>query len=411
MAGSPPARKIPEERTLLEGLIRFLTILVKYKSLLVVTTLTAAAISGTFSIISLLLPPEKSPLPNTYRAYAVILLQQGETSSLESTLASLGLIPSEADRSTGTGFDSSALAIKVMNSREFLDTIVEDLHFLERYHIDPQSRTAARGRILAHSKFEYDRATRTLTISYTDIDPVFAHDLVKRVVDLLNEWFQTRGGTNKLKHKTLLEQKMAEVSGEISRLEDQVKNFQETYGVMRVEDLAASQSQILNNLRSQLRLKEIEIQNYSSLVKIVDPTLVNLRAQRENLLDQIKLVESGSKNPSGTLVPSKVELPELAQRFDHLTSALTIQKKIFETLSQQYELTKLSLESEPVFTVLDAAEIPDHKTGPSRAKICLLTTALALLGSMAVIFLLHSLESLILDSGKARRMIGRAHEE
>ena len=37
---------------------------------------------------------------------------------------------------------------------------------------------------------------------------------------------------------------------------------------MRVEDLAASQSQVLENLRQQLRLKEVEIQNYTRFVII-----------------------------------------------------------------------------------------------------------------------------------------------
>ncbi len=127
---------------------------------------------------------------------------------------------------------------------------------------------------------------------------------------------------------------------------------------------------------------------------------MNLRSERENLLEQIRLVERGSTNP----------IPELAQRFEHLTSALKIQKTIFETLSQQYELTKLSLESEPVFTVLDAAEVPDEKTGPSRGKICMIATLLAFLGSVVLAFLLHSLKSLLLDSGRVRRMIGRVNE-
>jgi uncharacterized protein involved in exopolysaccharide biosynthesis len=294
MAAPQPPQKAPGERSLLEGVIHLVSILITYRWLIVSTTLIAAAVAVFFSVISLLLPPEQSPLPNTYRAYAVILLQQEEAASLESTLSSLGLMPSQTARGTGTGFDYSALAIKVMHSREFLDTLAENSQVFERYKISRNSKTAARELILSGATFEYDRTTRTLSISYKDINPQFAHELVSQMVELLNEWFLTRGGTNKLKRKALLEEKLTEVSRDIAKLEDQVKSFQETYGVMRVEDLAASQSQILSNLRSQLRLKEIDIQNYSHFVKIEDPTLVNLRAERENLLEQIKQVERGS---------------------------------------------------------------------------------------------------------------------
>ncbi len=123
MAAPLPPQKAPGERTLLEGVINLITTLFTYKWLIVATTLIAAAVAVFFSLISLLLPPEKSPLPNTYRAYSVILLQQEEAASLESTLASLGLMPSEAARGSGTGFDYSSLAMKVMHSREFLDTL------------------------------------------------------------------------------------------------------------------------------------------------------------------------------------------------------------------------------------------------------------------------------------------------
>jgi uncharacterized protein involved in exopolysaccharide biosynthesis len=393
MAAALPPQKAPGERTLLEGVIHLITILFTYKWLIAATTVIAAGTAVFFSMISLLLPPAKSPLPNTYRAYAVLLLQQEEAASLESTLASLGLRSTEAARVPG--FDYSSLAMRVMHSREFLDGLVDRLNIHQRFGIDKGDRTSARNVVLSHSSFEYDKTTRTLTVSSTYIDPVFAHDLVANMVDQLNEWFLTRGGTNKLKRKEALEAKLAEVSQYISQLEDQVKSFQEIYGVLRVEDLTASRSQILDILHSQLQLKENEIQGSRN-----SPRLANLRSERDSLLEQIRLVQSGPANP----------IPELAQRFEHLTSALTIQKNIFDTLSQQYELIKLSLESEPVFTVLDAAEVPDHKTGPSRATICMMTTLLAFIGSMVLALLLHSLKTLLRDSGRARRMIGRIDE-
>jgi tyrosine-protein kinase Etk/Wzc len=407
MAEPSSASKAAVERTLLEGLIHYISVLLSYKWLVVTITLTAAVLSVVFSIISIVLPPEKSPLPNRYTATSVILLQHEEGVSLEAILASLGLVVPGADSTTSAGFDNGQLAIKIMNSREYLDTLLEESDYYARYHLRKDHKTAARQLLVSSSRFDYDRTTRTLTINYTSIEPVFSRDMVKRMVELLNEWFLTRGGTSNQRKKAFLEQKLKEISADVSRLEDQVKKFQETYGVLRVEDLAASQSQILENLRSQARLKEIEIQNYMKLVKIEDPTLITMKSERDNLLEQIKKIESGFTNPSGTIVPAKQELPDLAQKFGDLTGALRIQKNIFEALSQQYELAKLSVESEPIFQVLEAAEVPDVKSSPSRGMICVVATLLALVGSAVLSPSLNALKSRSKEPGTLRRLAGK----
>ena len=87
-----------------------------------------------------------------------------------------------------------------------------------------------------------------LTISYESTDPIYSRDVANRMVELLNEWFLSRGGTTKLKHKTLLEKKLVEVSTEISDLENQIQDFQRKYGVLTVEELAEAQSRVLADL-------------------------------------------------------------------------------------------------------------------------------------------------------------------
>jgi tyrosine-protein kinase Etk/Wzc len=399
--------KAPEKRAAIAGLLQYWSVIRPYKTLILGTAGIAGVLAVLFSVVSLILPPERSPLPNRYQAYAVLLMQQEKSATLEDTLASLGLLSLDSARVSQEGFDYASLAIKVMNSREFLDILIAEFGLEAIYKGVPDVKTLTRLRMQTRSSFVFDVKTRTLTISYTDIDPVLARDVVVRMVELLNEWFQTRGGTDKLKKKTLLEEKLGEVSVVIANLEKEIKDFQAMYGVLRVEDLAASQAKILDNLRSQLRLKESEIQNYTRFVQIEDPTLSKLKSERDNLLDQIQRVERGFTNPSGTSVPAKLDLPDLAQRFEHLSSALDIQKSIYKAMSEQYELTKLSLESEPVFTVLDAAEVPDQKIGPSRGRICIIAVILASIGSLALALLLNSIKKLSIEPSAFRKLKGR----
>jgi tyrosine-protein kinase Etk/Wzc len=407
MSDSLPPKRPADERSLLEGLLDYLGVLLSYKWLITITTLLAMIVAVIFSVVSLMLPPDKSPLPNRYTATAVLIMQQQQTVGLESALASLGLTPpAELGRSTA-GFDIGQLAVKVLQSREILDRLVQDLDIVQKYRIQSSARTTSREIVLSRSKFSYDRTTGSLTIGFESIDPTFSRDVVARMVALLEDWFSSRGGTSRLKQKNLLEEKLASISSDISKLEDQIKQFQERYGVLKVEDLAASQSKILDDLRSQLMVKEMDIQNYQRFVKIEDPSLAKLRSERDNLLEQIKKVEDGFTNPSGTLMPAQQELPALALRFENLNSALTIQKSIYEALSQQYELTKLYVESEPAFQILESPEIPDEKSGPSRGRICIIATLVAFLGSAALALLLNTLRKNRTGSGMLTKLTGR----
>jgi tyrosine-protein kinase Etk/Wzc len=407
MSDSLRAKQPTEERSLLETLLYYLGVVLAYRWLLTIVTGVTAIGAVAFSVVSLVLPPDRSPLPNRYTATAVLIVQREQSAGLESALASLGLTPPpELGRSTA-GFDVGQLALKVLQSRQVLDQLVQEFNIVDRYHVDKSVKTRSRQLLLERSKFNYDKATGSLTIGFESIDPAFSRDMVARMVALLDDWFSSQGGTSRLKQKNLLEEKLAGISADISKLEDQIKQFQERYGVLKVEDLAVSQSKILDDLRSQLILKEMEIQNYTKFVKIEDPSLVKLRSERDNLLDQIKKVESGFTNPSGTIMPAQQELPDLSLRFENLNSALSIQKNIFEALSQQYELTKLYVESEPAFQVLESPEIPDEKSGPSRGKISIIATTVAFLGSVALALLLNTLRKSRTGPGMPTKLTGR----
>jgi len=386
------------ERTLLEGVIYYLSILLRYKWMIVAITGVSALAVVIFSIVTLVLPPEKSPLPNRYEARAVLIVQESESTGLDSVVAALGLaLPEQAGGPSG-GLDYGQLALMVLNSRILLDPLVEEFDIINKYEITENIKTESRSAILNRAEFDYTRSSGVLTISYESIDPVFSRNMVNRMVELLNNWFLTEGGTTRQKQKDLLENKIAEVSMEISDLEDHIQEFQKRYGVLTVEELAAAQSKVLADLRSQLVLKEMEIRNYTRFSKIEDPELLRLQSERDNIQDVIKQNE---RRFGG------LDLPSLSLEFARMRMALDIQTRIFESLSEQYEITKLTLESAPVFQILELAEAPDEKTSPSRSKICMVTVVVAFLAGVVLAFILHSIDQLRSDPSKLRRIKGR----
>ena len=80
--------EIPEERSLIEGLLYYLSILLRYKWMIVGITAAAAVAVVIFSIVTLRLPTDRNPLPNHYTANAVLLVQSEDSglSALSSVL-------------------------------------------------------------------------------------------------------------------------------------------------------------------------------------------------------------------------------------------------------------------------------------------------------------------------------------
>lgn len=383
------------ERTLLEGFIHYYSILLKYKWLIIIITAFSAVGVVAFSIVTLILPPDKSPLPNKYMAQSVLLIQEEQGGGgLSSIVAAMGMsLPGGS-----ASMDYGEIALMVLRSRIILDPLVEEFDIIRKYKIEDSIKTTSRNALLDRTEFNYQSLTGALTISYEAIDPVFARDMVNRMVELLDQWFLYRGGTRKLKEKDLLEKKIGEISIDISKLENQIQSFQKKHGLLTVEDLAASQATILADLRSQLVLRELEIKNYSQFSKIVDPELIRMKAERNNILELIDQNEG---------VFSQMDLPALSLEFARLTMALDIQRRIYVSISEQYEIIKLSLESEPVFQILELAEIPDEKSSPQRSKICIITVLIAFAGSIMLAFFLNTMDKFKTDSTGLKKIKGK----
>ncbi len=383
------------ERTLLEGLLHYLSILLKYRWLIILITGAAAAASIAFCVASLVLPVEKSPLPNVYTATGVVLVQKGMGDTLSaSLLASLGVgTPSrlmDAGTTTTAGFDTGALLILVLRSRTVIDDIIEEFKLIQKYGMMDQAKSKTRTRVLAKSHFDYSRATATLKISYEDVDPILARDVTNRMVELLNGWYAQNMSSSNLKQMQLLEEKAKEVKTDINKFESRLKDLQKKYGVLTAQDLGTSQAATLASLRAQMILKEIEIKNYSTISAIEDPKLQQLREELQNINDLISRFQQGVPSIQDSTADS-ISLPDVQMQFNNITAELNIQQSIYNTLSQQYEVMKRTSEPERSLQILELAEVPDSKSGPRRTQIIFFATFIAFAISVSFALLLNGL--------------------
>lgn len=74
---------------------------------------------------------------------------------------------------------------------------------------------------------------------------------------------------------------------------------------------------------------------------------------------------------------------------------LSAQQEVYKQLRSQLELLKVQMQTEaPVFQILEEAEVPDIKSGPSRGKLCIIVTFAAFFGAVFLAFLLNAIENI-----------------
>ena len=384
--------------SLIDHLVFFTGLILQRKLFIIIITLISMIGIVGFSIATLMLPPEKSPLPNVYQSTAVIRFQSSPSAlSMESLLASVG--GSQGNRNSVT--DMSTVVQYVLMSNSFVDQLVQEFDLINRLGIMDNQKKLSRMYVRNTLTNVYNRNTGMMTISARSIDPVFARNFVNKTVELLQNWFLDEGGTIRSRQMELLEGRLSETQSQIKELESQIKAFQTKYGVLSVEELAKQLEDIISDLQSQLVQVDMEIQQYSQYARIEDPSLTRYKAQRQNILSMIDQLNNGY-SINGRKLPTREELSDLFISFNRISMDLKIQQDIYQSLAQRYEVLRLAAIEESVFSVLELGEIPEEKIGPSRGKLCITVTLVAFFGSMALVIGVYFLRRMLNDPKIAR---------
>jgi len=302
----------------------------------------------------------------------------------------------------GGGKSNGDLVVMLAKSDTTLDELNDQFDFTSHYKIKKFVRSATRKAMLKNYKVLFDAKTSTVTISFQDSDPVFAQKVVNRAVEILDRRYSALSINKAGTQKILLEQKLADVQAGINKIEGQIKDFTSKHGIINVEAMATEQVTILARLRSELIMKDMEIENYQKFSKLDDPVVQRLKTERDALASKITEIEKG-----GTLLPSQKEIPTLAFEYAELQRNLSVQMEVFKTLTQQYELAKLQADDQaPSFQVLELAEVPDQKSGPARSTIVAVASLAGFFLSILFAFVLNAIENIRKDPEAMKKLRG-----
>ena len=137
----------------------------------------------------------------------------------------------------------------------------------------------------------------------------------------------------------------------------------------------------------------------------------NLEKSLEQSFNEIKRLEQEAVALEYKIAQSG-GMQGVAFTMEQIKREISIQEKIYGQFKAQYELLKVEMASEtPVFQILDMPEVPEKKSGPSRAKICIIAFAAGLFLSIFLAFLLNALQEIRRDASFQAKFLSKKETE
>jgi uncharacterized protein involved in exopolysaccharide biosynthesis len=319
---------------------------------------------------SVMLPAPESPMNK-----GASLLKGG--SSLDSLLGGLG----------GGGLDSQTLA-KVVESRTVADAVIDKFALRALYGFSTLERT--RKKFREHLDVKVDRKSGAVTVTFEDKDPERARAVTATMVDLSSTLYRKLQSGRAGEERRFLEKRLATAVQGLNDAHQQLRKFQEESKIVDPEEQMKATVETLTGLRSQLAAKESELGYVRSYAGPNDVDVTRVTRELDQLRRQVARVELGTKRDT---LPSVASLPKLAADYAQYLREVKVQEKIFEFVTQQYEIAKAS-EARDVASVLilDPPIRSDRPFWPRRGTVTAICGVLLLALSILFVFLRESFQ-------------------
>ncbi len=288
--------------------------------------------------------------------------------------------------------NSGALFIGILHSRTVADRVVQrfDLQKVYRTRLEEDAREVLAG----NTMLSEDRKSGIVTITVSDRDPKRVAAIGQAYVDELNGLVAELSTSAAHRERVFLEERLKQVKQDLDQAAKEMSQFSsktaaidiKEQGRAMVEAAAVVQGQMI---AAQSELKGLEAIYTSNNVRVraIQARIAELQHQMDKLGGSSAALPVQNDASADSLYPSIRQLPLLGVTYFDLYRRNKILEVVFETLTQQYELSKVEEAKEiPSVKVLDAAIVPERKSFPPRLLIVLLCGFLAMAGSAFSIF-------------------------
>jgi len=325
--------------------------------------------------------------PSEYTSTTSLMPPNGNSSysSLMSLLTSASSSASLGSEALGLSTPGE-LFVTILFSRNVQDNLITRFDLVRYY----KSRLTedARKSLTADTKIVQDRKSGVITISFTAKDPVLASNIAQGYVVELDRVVTEDSTSSARRERIFLEGRVKDVKQQLDDSAKALSQFSAKSGTIDMPTQARSmmdaglklQSELIEG-RSQLAALRQTYSEDNARVRAVEARNTELQRQIDEMDGRHQGSGSdGNANTSG--YPSADQLPALGLTYYDLERKMRVDEALWEALTKQYETAKVEeAEQIPTVRVLDAANVPQRKSGPSRRLIMMIGALLSLLAA------------------------------
>jgi uncharacterized protein involved in exopolysaccharide biosynthesis len=235
----------------------------------------------------------------------------------------------------------------------------------------------------------------SITVEYED--PKLAADIANEYTVVLQKFLNENTISLAKRNRIFLEKQLSVTKADLQTSEEELRSYQTNKKIMALDAQAEGAVKALAELKGQIIAREVQLGAMREFATKDNPDVKRLEDELREFRVQLKRLETGSKNPGsdesiGAIITLK-DAPTVGLGYARLKRDVLIQQKVFELLTQQYELAKIEEAKDDItFQVIDHAIPPEKRIKPKRTLNVLLAGVVSLFLGIFIVFSLEYIE-------------------
>ena len=317
-------------------------------------------------------------IPPTFTAKTQFLPPLQQQSAAASMLASLGSLGGLAGAVGGIKNPVDQF-LAYMKSVTLQDSLIERFKLLERYEVKTKTdaRLALTGSVRVTSGKD-----GLMSVEVDDKDPQFAADLANAHVEELAKLLSKIATTEAQQRRLFFEKQLTLAKDKLIQSEIALKATGVSGSVLKSNPVSAVAA--VAGLQAAVTAQEVKLGAMRGYLAESAPDFKLAMGELSNLRAQLAKQEKDSPSTGG----------KASTEGDYITKYREFKyyETLFELFSKQFEVAKLDEAREgAVIQVLDAAQAPERKSKPNKAKIAIIATLASGFALLLFVFLRQAL--------------------
>ena len=311
-----------------------------------------------FTAKTVILPPEQG------RSSAALITQLGNLAALTGLGSSSGVK------------DPNDLYLGVLQSNTVQDGVIKRLGLMDAWHVRKPGE--ARAILTADSKFVSEKGGM-ISITIKDGDPNRAARIANAYVDELHDINSRLIIGEASLRRNFFGQQLALEKDRLTDAEIALQQTEESTGAIAPSGQTGVVIGQVASLQSQIISREVQLDTLRTSSTEQNPDVIRMNTEIEGLKARLRDMESIQKGRKpGDISLTSRSLPQDQVMYLRKQRDVQYHTLIFDLIARQFEAARLDeAKASPVIQVLDPAEPPERKSGPSRG---LWTIAFGILG-------------------------------